>query len=688
MSGVMEWNDLPASAMFDKARSGGLAHPTNASFNPSQWRDTLLGLESPNERDRRLATSAVYLGVELASLRATMAEKMVAGFARKRALRLLAAAANQQFLTARAKAFQDAKRSQRTKPVDFDSLGQRLFANSFGQNMTVDDAIAFLVDTLPYWLHRIWLAPDESQAEEPKNLPEFVGKAIATASIERSLRDLWHGALWAADWIDLEDGVKVDKPGNPALDGHWLVWGMRQDSIAFAEHGLDAGAGIIAGGKLPPVNPVLVRTVVKIGKRVDGRRRYIVGLSNGRSAEQRSHVSERDTLDRLYTGLFMDEPLPKPPGLNFTCRELTRAWWVLSDMAHLIMDELGKPWFEDDRGVGRFAIPTDANELAGVIAECLGIEGGRGRAILDFFTTDPGSTQALFNKGIWSTPLIPEPGTDRRYLILAPLIAGSNIRRIEAWMERGGISDGSGIKGRGKPFEAFVRRELAEALAENEALSDYAIHPNALKRKGGSEEIDLLVRVGEDIIVGEVKCLTSPSEPLEKHNYLKTLAKAAAQACTKLDWAKNNRNEVAELLGIQEKERVAALRFHAVVVLNHGFGIGLGRDGVSIVDLHFLRLLLGSNAYQGNTRFEKGVGMFYESVELYRDAADFAARLPVLLADPPPLRRYRNVLGWRREPFITSNGSKYLIELPAMIRSPVNPDAMTRVALMAGPNIG
>lgn len=55
--------------------------------------------------------------------------------------------------------------------------------------------------------------------------------------------------------------------------------------------------------------------------------------------------------------------------------------------------------------------------------------------------------------------------------------------------------------------------------------------------------------------------------------------------------------------------------------------MGLERYGVPIVDLHYLRILLGWGSYQGDTRFERHIGMMYDPVWLYRSQVEFEARI-------------------------------------------------------------
>jgi hypothetical protein len=393
---------------------------------------------------------------------------------------------------------------------------------------------------------------------------------------------------------------------------------------------------------------------------------------SGRKPVDRLRVSEHDALDRLYTGLFLDEPLPNLGEAGITCRLLNQAWWLISDLARLLGEEAGNPWFEDDQGVGKFAFPIANDQLQELVANSLGIPRARAAAITDFLTLDLADNKWLFGRGLWATPLLPDESRDRLYLIAAPLLVGSPLRRVEAWLEKGGLTDRAGIKGRGKPFEAHVRWTATEALAGNTLLNDHQVMPHALKRSGNSEEIDLLVRIGKTLLVGEVKCFVFPSEPLERFNYLKNIEAAAAQAKAKAAWVDQNRDAVAALVGIADPATAKSLNLIPLVITNHGLGLGLVIDGVTITDLHYLKLLMANGDYQGDTKFEKGVGMLYQTVTLYQGQAEFELCVTNLFSDPPPLKRYRGNIAWQRVPFQTSDGSAFELALPVLSGMPMN----------------
>jgi len=220
---------------------------------------------------------------------------------------------------------------------------------------------------------------------------------------------------------------------------------------------------------------------------------------------------------------------------------------------------------------------------------------------------------------------------------------------------------------------------MKERASANRVIKDFAMLDRGLKRKGESEEIDLLMRIGDTVLVGEVKCFLSPVEPSDRYNYLVALEGAADQARRKLEWVELNRATALAGLGITDPAKVVAAKLVPVVILNQGHGIGLSINDVPFIDLHYLSLLIGSRRYQADTGFAAGrtAGVM---VDFYGSQAQLEARLRDLLADPPPLRRYKGAVAWTAEPFPGSDGKPLMIDLPRLVAPPMHPGAMTALS--------
>lgn len=206
----MQWNDLPDSDLARQLNARTLPHPTNAAFEEAGWRTAISGLDSPTERDIQLAFAAVHFGRELTSLRQTAVPTTVRGFNRRRLVRLIAAFANQQFLTLREKTRRGLRAQKGGELFDMDRAQQLLVEGAGGQEMSPNDLLTYLVDSLPHWLFHIWQVADDAPSEEPEPVIAFAARAFQVFSIEHSLRHLWLEALWL--------GTRISKKGNALYD--------------------------------------------------------------------------------------------------------------------------------------------------------------------------------------------------------------------------------------------------------------------------------------------------------------------------------------------------------------------------------------------------------------------------------------------------------------------------------------
>lgn len=659
----MEWQDLPLSPLWRLLKRGKLKHPTSTAFDGHDWQEALETLEKVSQRDRDLITSALWCGFQIMQLRAKGIPIVTSQGTRAELVELLSAFLNHQFLTVRHKSLTELrKRKKAGQPLDLDQAARMLVSGAGEQSWTPDDLITYLIDSLPHWLFHVWKKEEDGPAPAVSDPMRFAAVSGLICSIEHSLKDLWQEAVWSGTAMIYEGEAMIDIPRDRDLAAHWAVFDAREQNLMGFEQNLEAGAHIVTGGKLAPVTPVLSKTVIRLERQPSGSRKIVTGRALGTKRQQRGHVLEQDMLERLYTGLFLDEPLPLCFDGSVTCRELSRTWWLLKDLAELLAEEFKSKFSAEEALNERFAAPFRRTYLVDLLKVALGISGERAGWMLQWLTCDPTDAGSLFSRSVWNRPLIPDPSSDRLHLLLAPLLAASPVKRVESWMERGGISDSHGVKGRGKPFERHVRSELAEAISSNPLLTDAVVAEHGLKRKNNSEEIDLLLRIGQTIVVGEVKCFVAPSEPIERFNHLGNLAEATTQAKNKLLWAEANRGALVAALGGGHLNP-DDVKIVPLVVINSSFGSGLERSGVPIVDLHYLRLLLGHGSYQGDTRFEKGLGMVYQPVELYKSQPDLEQKLEQRLRNPPPLQRYYKDISWRRVPFRTLDNTPFYIEV-------------------------
>jgi hypothetical protein len=365
-------------------------------------------------------------------------------------------------------------------------------------------------------------------------------------------------------------------------------------------------------------------------------------------------------LENCYLAPFLDAPLPRL-STRLTCRDLHRIWCVARDCANILKDRSKRRSFDDLKGIEAHALTIRRDEIERAVMECLKIEAGRAKEAIKFLTCDHFDLSSLFTQSFWSAPFLGIDDGRNLAIVLASLEVGSAIRRVENWLSRGGLSDHLSDARRGLKYETEVRSEIEESLSKNNLLSLARCADSSNERSGDGEQVDLLITLGNLLVVGEVKCFLYPIEPIEHFNYLRRLDEAGAQAARKANWLHENPQVVANALQISPA-LAASLRPVPIIVTNQGAGLGLEANGARVIDFHFLKLYLSDNEYISGMTFdaEKGIAVRYPEI-LYGDEIEAAGFFEATMADPPPLRRLLKSATWKDSRFPSSDGQDLLV---------------------------
>jgi hypothetical protein len=180
------------------------------------------------------------------------------------------------------------------------------------------------------------------------------------------------------------------------------------------------------------------------------------------------------------------------------------------------------------------------------------------------------------------------------------------------------------------------------------------------------EEIDLLIRLGGLLIVGEVKCLVTPADSHERFNYFNKLRKASRQALDKAALLHKRPDIAARALGISG-ETVKALRFVPLVVTNQGFGFSLVIDGCCVTEAAFLLRYLGCGELVIGMAVDPRTGrQVHGETHLYATGQEAAERFEAAMEDPVVLRGFIKRIRWGKSAFPTAFGPAFSIEVPVL----------------------
>lgn len=638
--------DIESFLFSQLTKNKSLPHPTARNFDRQKWIDAAAAGDTLSPRDKRLLAAALHFGNEIQSLRQTFEARLFESLAQRTAILLSIAMANHNYIVLRKRAAESVSNAIRRKggAVAPDRIARQPFAGAYPGSMSdADGAVTAIVDTIPHCIERAIRRPLHGQT--PKDFWTHGSTLFAILSLEHSLRDIWQSVLWDGWELAVDDGIPTVRPTDIELATLWKVWIWRQEMVLTQSTTLDSLQQRMSdSGEL--VRPFHDLSVVGIGGGSKPERRFRFGSLSGRERGQIWHAVEDQALTASYLAPFIDTPLPNLK-VDLSCRTLQRAWYVIRECANILASKCKERGLPDIDALERYALLIRRSEIERAVSSCVKLSPEQAKAAIDFLICDLTDNSSLFTKGLWAFPIILIDGGENCLLTLASILVGSPIRRIESWLDKGGLSDRLATARRGLRYEAWVRKELRYWISENSLLpnSRCAIE-STVRRNDTDEQIDLLVRLGNLLIVGEVKCLLGPVESMEHFNYLSKLNEAGKQAVRKANWIASNRDVAAQSLELPLEE-VQRLRPVPVVVLNQGSGVSLLAEGARVVDFHFLRLYLKDGSYTAGAAFN-----FADKLEaahlnmLYGSEEEAAGRFEQVMAKPPTITRFASLAQW------------------------------------------
>ena len=181
---------------------------------------------------------------------------------------------------------------------------------------------------------------------------------------------------------------------------------------------------------------------------------------------------------------------------------------MLADLAAALAATANFDDFGTLAAVSRTALSVRRADVVDVLERSLGCGEPTAENIVKFL-----SWQLKAYKGLWGCPLVPVPGGDEVCLSRPALEGGNPIRRIEIWLQNGGLNDDLSSGARGDAYEAGLRAKCRDAILGNALLTDSRCAPHAIKKsREFGEQVDLLIQIGDIVLVCEVKCFLFPAD--------------------------------------------------------------------------------------------------------------------------------------------------------------------------------
>lgn len=641
-----------------------LMHPTARNFKAEAWVAALAAIERPTPRDRDIVTAANLIGRQIASLRAETEQFVMIGNGIQSRM-LTVAEANRQF---RALLRQSHKKSQDASKDGYYSISMlselRLRSAAPGVENTVDGFTEGLVDAVPIWLNRTY----ECEAVEWDETDHFQrgARMVALLSLELTYKILWQRVLWQDHCFDLTSDQITFGPTDRSLDELWACWSQRQAMLD-----LQPTLPSIYEAQFNRLHKVkATRSEYETVIAFEGGRarppKFTIGSARSNSASVIKRQLEMQVISHSYVGDFLDAEITLPDGQKVSCRSVLSAWYTITDAVREMIADDGSLRYSGYESLRSRALTIRKSSLVDVIARCCSLSRELAASLIRFLTTNAADPRDMFQKGVWGRPLIDIGGSDKLCTLLPALQIDSPVRRIELWLERGKAEDESTGALRGGNFETRARDELAKSISENPLNIRARCANSALKKKSSSdEEIDLLLQVGDLLVVGELKSFLAPMEPQERYNYLGKLQRASQQAARKAAWLSMHRERILEVL--EPDVPLQSLRsFVPLVVVNQSYGLGYPETACSVVDLHYLSLYLGEPRYNAGTMIAPKVGQVaYRDAILYSTSDEAIEKFEAAMRYPSVLDRFKSHVKWSSYPLPMEDGEMINVHNPA-----------------------
>jgi hypothetical protein len=202
---------------------------------------------------------------------------------------------------------------------------------------------------------------------------------------------------------------------------------------------------------------------------------------------------------------------------------------------------------------------------------------------------------------------------------------------VDKWLEVGKCD----LAERGFKFEDyiknFLRTEKLNEFAKFKLLEQSKFSFLDENNINVEEEIDLLIKTDNTLIIGEIKCSMYPLDPDDFYSAYQTIKKAKNQVARKAKFLEDNWGKFEHLLG--EKGQVKIQR---IIILNFPHFAGRIIDEIPIADF-YLFLSYFKSGKLTNVKIEKNKGMTVNEIKYYNSIQSFEDNFYQFFNNPIPI---------------------------------------------------
>lgn len=330
---------------------------------------------------------------------------------------------------------------------------------------------------------------------------------------------------------------------------------------------------------------------------------------------------------------FSDETISFLPkeliNYDFNIDEIISTFVNLSSIAYSFITH--NPFSTDIKpseylNLKKFNPIINLEELCKCLFLVTGIEYNKINQIIGFLTFSPGKTSGP-RSDLWRFPLL-KINNDECLIVLEPTLHPVGLRCFEGWMAKANVD----IQKKGKAYETYIKTSLNSYLEKNEYIDEYNILKNDyISIDSKNEEIDLLLKIGNLVILGEAKCVVTTDSPISVWNSVETIKHASEQSLRKISFVENNFKAICKRFGWHYDENLN-YSFNPIVILSNGFSSGYSFFNVPVVDHYILFSYFQTEKFPLISKTPEDhlayLNLYSSSIELTNNFQKFAKKPP------------------------------------------------------------
>ncbi len=496
------------------ARNAKFPGPPQRAFTLDRWTKEHARLRG-DDSDDELYRSAIWVHERFEAIRANLSFVKSERFSRELKLRVFIGTANQDAMTVVEKLAGIAAQRQPTASMASlqDIVGIKVQL-PIGADFRVDEIIQSGADAVEFPLRELLNSKVDGPIDDVREIPwNQVATDIALGVAYLVYEDMWEECLWN-DYAIREGKETVLSCLTPAELDRRIASELRDQNNSltrsltsdFGKYPLFVQQEFVKLRSIVAIEKHKKRTHYKLSK---------VPEINALTRELATHRHE------AHDGYYDD--LVKRPGsdLEITVEKILLCWQVIATGIELLWNKvhaLPAPQRTVDLA------PTFARRpLCVAVSESMNIPLGTATKLVDFLTF-----RGERGQEIWAQPLV-QFGQDR----LAPVFFAArrpNLRRnVDVWLAQIGIT----LAARGDPFEQHVRARCASYLEDSPIKHMSWVCDSSFAFGAASEQIDLIIRIGPLLLIGDSKCMLRPAEAGEWGVHRRKVSDAVLQVKTK-----------------------------------------------------------------------------------------------------------------------------------------------------------